>query len=173
MEAILTDESDVNPLLRGVLPPSEKEAYLYGCCHIFALALAEMTNLKVAAFVEKRAIFENEEGKLYGIPFVTYNPKTDTRELKQVGEGLIHAFCLLDDKSNMIFDALGIRDIDNLNSEYHLYKGISIQFYDDPNEILKFGHTFGVRDKDVDIYVSKTKDYIKTYLSDDLKLLSN
>ena len=152
MEATTLDESNVHPLLRGVLPITEKETYLNGCCHIFALALAEMTNLKIAAFVEDRA--------------VTIDGKLQTRD------GLIHAFCLLDDKTNLIFDALGIRDIDNLNNEYNLHKGIRIRFFDDPNGILEFGHTNGIRDKDVDIYVSKTKDYINTYLSSDLELLT-
>lgn len=145
------DQSEVHPLLRDVLPYSEKEAYLNGCCHIFALALSELTGLKIAAFVEDRAVIENNK--------------------TIVKDGLVHAFCLLDDQSNTIFDALGIRDVDKLNNEYNFHDGIRIRFFDDPNGILEFGHTFGVRDKDVDDYVRLTKDYIKTYLSDELQSL--
>lgn len=145
------NESEVHPLLRGVLPYTEKEAYLNGCCHIFALALSELTGLKVAAFIEDRTVTENNK--------------------VIVKDGLVHAFCLLNNQNNIIFDALGIRDVDKLNNEYNFHEGIRIRFFDDPNGILEFGHTFGIRDNNVDIYVSKTKDYIKTYLSDELQVV--
>lgn len=163
------DETNIDSRLRGVLPITEKENYLNGCCHIFALALAEMTGLKVAAFIEERAIYEGEDGKLVGVPVVYQSPNTEASNFKEIGHGLIHAFCLLDDTSELIADASGIRHIDKLNKEYNLHSEISIEIYDDPNEVLKFGHTLGVRDNDVDVYVSKTKDYIKNFMDIELE----
>lgn len=160
--------SEVVFALPDVLPITEKEDYLNGCCHIFTIALAELTNLKVAAFTEQRAILVGEDDKLIGIPMVYFNPEIEGRQFKEVGEGLIHAFCLLGDDNELIFDAMGIRHIDELNREYNLHSQTVIQFYDDPNELLKFGHTFGERDNNVERYIEKTKDYIKTYLAEDL-----
>lgn len=167
MEA-LAQKTDKHLLLSGPLPVSEKETYLYGCCHIFALALAELTNLKVAAFLEKRAVFKNEDGTLSSIPMYYYKPKKEIRKLHEIGEGLVHAVCLLDDTSDIIFDALGIRNVNQLDREYELRTDTYLKIFDDPNEVLKYGHTFGERNKDVEDYVQLTKDYINTYLSDDL-----
>lgn len=173
MEPVTVYESDIHPLLVGAMPPSEKENYLNGCCHIFVLALHEITGLQIAAFVENRAVFEDEDGTLSSIPFHYYDSKTDTRKFKEIGEGLVHAFCLIDDHSELIFDALGIRHVDQLNTEYEIRADTFLRMFDIPNDVLKYGHTFGIRDKDIDVYVSKTKDYINTYLSDDLVQLKN
>lgn len=158
-------------VLPDVLPSSEKEDYMHGCCHIFALALAELTNLKIAAFLEKRAVFNNEDGTKSSIPLYYYNRETAARQYDEIGEGLVHAVCLVDTTSDLIFDALSIRNVSQLDQLYEIREDTYLKIYDDPNEILKFGHTFGERDKDVEDYVKLTKDYINTYLSDELKEL--
>lgn len=155
--------------LPDVLPASEKEDYLKGCCHIFTIALAEMiTPVKIGALLEKRVVLDGEEGKPIGIPEIYFKPEADPREVKLTANGLVHAFCVIDVTKNLIFDANGIRDISELDLEYDVHDGVFLKLFTDPDELLKFGHTFGVRDNNVERYIEKTKDYIKTYLADDL-----
>lgn len=154
--------------LPDVLPASEKEDFLNGCCHIFTIALAELAApIQVGALLEKRVVIVGEEGKLVGIPEISYIP-SPAQEVKEIANGLVHAFCVVDTTSNLIFDAKGIRDISELDQEYHLHDGVFLELLTDPNELLKYGHTFGERDNNVERYIEKTKTYIQTYLSDDL-----
>lgn len=154
--------------LPDVLPITEKEEYLNGCCHIFTIALAELIcPIQVAAILEKRIVIVGEEGKLVGIPEFHYKP-SPLQEVKEIANGLVHAFCVINTVDNLIFDAKGIRDISELDTEYNLHNGVFLELLTEPNDLLKYGHTFGERDNNVERYIQKTKEYIKTYLADDL-----
>ena len=158
-------------VLPDVLPSSEKEDYMHGCCHIFALALAELTGLKIAAIIEKRGLYLNEEKNISSISMYRYRHTKESIKVYDIKDGLVHATCLIDNKSDLIFDALGIRSIDSLNIEFDTHEETNIHIFDNPNDILKYGHTFGERNKDVEDYVRLTKDYINTYLTDELEQL--
>lgn len=147
---------------------TQKEIYLNGNCHIFAIALHELTDLQIASFVEDRKVFVNEENKITSIAITSNNYINDDNKIK-IKEGLIHAFCLLDKDGEIIFDAKGIRHVDDLNKEYLIHNNVRAKFFSSANELLQFDKSFGERDQTVELAIEEAKDYIETYLSEELE----
>jgi len=67
----------------------QADKYLNGECHLFAIAIARLTNWKIGAITEPRAVFRDS-----GILSL---------------KGLNHAFCYSPDFPDWCFDALGWR----------------------------------------------------------------
>ena len=130
------------------MSPTLKEIYLNGNCHIFAIALHELTNLSIWTFVEDRTVEGSSKAR----------------------DGLIHAFCLTDPDGEMIFDAKGIRHVDELNKEYTIHDGVRARFFYNPRDLLvEFDKAFGEKNYEVETAIEEAKDYIETYLSEELK----
>lgn len=146
---------------------SLKELYMNGNCHIFTIALHELTGLQMAAFVEDRIIFVNSENKISS----TSDEKEALNQnynIRKIKEGLIHAFCLLDINGEMIFDAKGIRHVDELNKEYHFGVSTKVAFFSSPKELLEFDISFGERNMVVETAIEEAKVYIEEHLSEAL-----
>lgn len=79
-------------------PPKEIEYYLNGNCDIFSIAANEVFGWDIYSILENR--------------FLT--------DIGFVGVGLIHSFNCSSDKVDKIFDAKGIRSVDEINEEYLL-----------------------------------------------------
>ena len=147
---------------------SLKELYMKGNCHIFTIALHELTGLQMAAFVEDRIIFVNSENKISS----TSNEKEALKQnynIRKIKEGLIHAFCLLDTNGEMIFDAKGIRHVDELNKEYYFDESTKVAFFSTSKEMLEFDISFGERNMAVETAIEEAKEYIETYLNEELQ----
>jgi len=79
----------------------QADKYLNGECHLFAIAIARLTNWKIGAITEPRAVFRDS-----GILSL---------------KGLNHAFCYSPDFPDWCFDALGWRRYQDVVEEYPLH----------------------------------------------------
>lgn len=78
------------------------EDYVHGRCHLFALALAQVTQYKIGIFVDEECIPDGGETPI---------------------RGLVHAFCYV--KDDLVIDARGIRCKADLVNEF---EGMAMEF---------------------------------------------
>lgn len=130
---------------------TEREMYLNGTCHLFAMALHNLTKLEICAIVEDRVVTKNGE-------LIT-------------ADGLIHAFCIVEDFT--IFDANGIRHIDQLNHEYHIHEQSRAVFFSNSIELLQFDICDGVITEEIQQAINDAEKYINDFFSEELKEIKN
>lgn len=131
----------------GIYP---RETYLNGQCHLFAVAAHILTNLPICAFLENRAI-------------------NWTNGIVQ-GRGLIHAFIVPYADKHEIFDANGIREIDDLKNEYCLHPDCWVEFIT-MDDLLLFGEIEHIGSDAVTHALKKTIRYIEAMFEDELKVM--
>ena len=83
----------------GVHAPPEIERYLYGQCHMFAIALNRLSGLPIMVITEPR--FTSTEGV-----YIT---------------GLVHAMCFKEGDVSRVFDAKGWRSIKDIEDSYYVH----------------------------------------------------
>lgn len=126
-----------------------RDLYLHGNCHIFAIAVSEMFGFQICCFLEPRLI-EGSDGSSVCM------------------DGLVHAYCVVDDDNELIFDALGVHSAHDLENEYHLHEDVHLEIYDNPRErLLKFDID-GTDTEAVNQAVAVAKTYITNYLLDEI-----
>ena len=135
--------------------PLTVENYLYGSCHLFALALSEITGWKVGALFNDARELENDETSFY----------------------LEHAFCYHPEKEDMVVDCRGILKLDEVWDEYADINGCSLEIKDAKEFLLENISNGNFNNWEEDqiptmsepTHVENEKEIIKSFIKEKIK----
>lgn len=135
--------------------PLRVENYLYGSCHLFALALSEITGWEVGALFNDARELENDETSFY----------------------LEHAFCYHPEKEDMVVDCRGILKLDEVWDEYADINGCSLEIKDAKNFLIENINNGNFNNWEEDqiptmsepTHIDNEKEIIKNFIKEKIK----